>query len=136
MLFAEQLGVEEFRERVKIYATDVDAEALAYARHATYTAREMGPVPEALRQKYFEQATGQPAFEQPARRSQAAPYLNVQAGVSYVPPTLPNVKFTAGYQFEEFFNVGKLGTNGQGVLSQTRGEVWAHGIFLRGQVDF
>ena len=34
MLLAEALGVDAFRERVKIYATDVDEEALAQARHA------------------------------------------------------------------------------------------------------
>src|SRR5262245_24746306 len=32
MVLAEGLGAEEFRERVKIYATDVDEEALAVAR--------------------------------------------------------------------------------------------------------
>src|SRR5579871_1553142 len=40
ILLAEALGAEAFRERVKIYATDVDEEALAKARHAGYTARE------------------------------------------------------------------------------------------------
>ena len=42
MLLAEALGVEEFRDRVKIYATDVDEEALAHARHATYSAQGAG----------------------------------------------------------------------------------------------
>lgn len=77
-----------------------------------------------------------PPFSQSERRSQAVPYLSVQLGLSYVPEAMPNVKFSAGYQFEEFFNVGKLGVDNRGVLSQSRGEVWAHGIFLRGQVDF
>src|SRR5262249_41875612 len=36
MLWAEQLGLEEYRRRVKIYATDVDEDALTKARHATY----------------------------------------------------------------------------------------------------
>ena len=38
MLLAEALGVEQFRRRVKIYATDVDEEALARRRQATYSA--------------------------------------------------------------------------------------------------
>ena len=33
ILLAETLGAEQFRQRVKIYATDVDEEALAQARH-------------------------------------------------------------------------------------------------------
>jgi two-component system CheB/CheR fusion protein len=39
--FAEALGLEEFRRRVKIYATDVDHDALAQARAASYTAQEV-----------------------------------------------------------------------------------------------
>jgi two-component system CheB/CheR fusion protein len=53
MVLAEALGVEEFRDRVKIYATDVDEDALAYARHASYTAAEVEPVPSELLEKYF-----------------------------------------------------------------------------------
>ena len=45
MLLAEALGREEFRERVKIYATDVDEEALAEARAASYTAAQVQAVP-------------------------------------------------------------------------------------------
>ncbi|NEO95701.1 MAG: chemotaxis protein CheR, partial [Moorea sp. SIO3G5] len=41
MLLAEALGIEQFRQRVKIYATDVDEEALTQARHATYSDREV-----------------------------------------------------------------------------------------------
>lgn len=38
MLLAEQLGEDELRDRVKIFATDLDEDALSNARHATYTA--------------------------------------------------------------------------------------------------
>ena len=41
MILAELLGVDAFRERVKIYATDVDEEALEAARHAIYTPKEI-----------------------------------------------------------------------------------------------
>ena len=46
MILAEALGIEQFRERVKIYATDVDEGALNKARHATYGAEEIEPIPE------------------------------------------------------------------------------------------
>ena len=45
-----------FRRRVKIYATDVDEEALAEARQATYTEKQIAEVPEAMRARYFEGA--------------------------------------------------------------------------------
>jgi len=45
ILLADALGTEQFRERVKIYATDVDEEALAQARQAVFTEREMGGSP-------------------------------------------------------------------------------------------
>jgi two-component system, chemotaxis family, CheB/CheR fusion protein len=35
MVFAERMGIEAARQRVKIYATDIDDEALAQARAAT-----------------------------------------------------------------------------------------------------
>jgi two-component system CheB/CheR fusion protein len=69
MVFAEQLGIEEFRDRVKIYATDVDEEALTHARHASYTARELGAVPEELRERYFEPTGSRFTFRKELRRS-------------------------------------------------------------------
>ncbi|NUR07472.1 MAG: PAS domain-containing protein [Nocardioidaceae bacterium] len=65
----EAMGVERFRERVKIYATDVDEDALAYARAATYTERETESVPEELRDKYFETSPHGMVFRQDLRRS-------------------------------------------------------------------
>ena len=41
ILFCEFLGADEFRRRVKIYATDIDDEALAAARFATYAERQL-----------------------------------------------------------------------------------------------
>ena len=54
MLMAEALGIEEFRQWVKIYATDIDEEALTQARQAIYTAKDVQTVPPELGQKYFE----------------------------------------------------------------------------------
>jgi two-component system, chemotaxis family, CheB/CheR fusion protein len=69
MLFAEALGMEEYRSRVKIYATDVDEEALVQARQAAYTARELESVPEDLRAKYFEEVANRFVFRKELRRS-------------------------------------------------------------------
>ncbi|MCA1834936.1 MAG: protein-glutamate O-methyltransferase CheR, partial [Actinobacteria bacterium] len=69
MILAETLGEEEFRTRVKVYATDVDEEALSYARHATYDERQVRAVPAPLLQRYFDQAGGRFAFRKGLRRS-------------------------------------------------------------------
>ncbi len=69
MVLAEALGIEAFRERVKIYATDVDEEALARARQATYTAREVQAIPQDLLAKYFEENNGRYTFHKDLRRS-------------------------------------------------------------------
>jgi two-component system CheB/CheR fusion protein len=68
MLLAERLGIEEFRERVKIYATDVDDDALASARAAIYTERQTEGVPEALRERYFDRVDGRFIFTKELRR--------------------------------------------------------------------
>jgi two-component system, chemotaxis family, CheB/CheR fusion protein len=69
MVFAEHLGIDEFRDRVKIYATDVDEEALTHARLASYTERELAAVPEELRERYFEPSGGRIVFRKELRRS-------------------------------------------------------------------
>jgi two-component system, chemotaxis family, CheB/CheR fusion protein len=69
MLLAERLGVEEFRERVKIYATDVDEDALNEARMASYEERSIKDVPPELLRKYFEQQNGRFTFNKDLRRS-------------------------------------------------------------------
>jgi two-component system CheB/CheR fusion protein len=56
------------RERVKIYATDVDEEALAKARHAQYTTKEVENVPPDLLEKYFDRISGRNAFRKDLRR--------------------------------------------------------------------
>ena len=69
MLMAEGLGVEDFKERVKIYATDVDQEALAQARAAMYTPKETTDIPRELLGRYFEAAGPNYAFRKDLRRS-------------------------------------------------------------------
>src|SRR4051812_28434988 len=46
MVLADALGDEGFHQRVKIYATDVDEDALATARHAVYPRESLKAVPE------------------------------------------------------------------------------------------
>ena len=69
MILAELLGEDAFRERVKIYATDIDEEALEAARHAIYTPKEIEHVPEDLRARYFEHFDQRVAFRKDLRRS-------------------------------------------------------------------
>ncbi|HEX8867290.1 MAG TPA: protein-glutamate O-methyltransferase CheR, partial [Lentzea sp.] len=66
---AEALGPERFRQQVKIYATDVDDEALAHARHASYVERDLQSMPDELAAKYFEQQNGRYSFRKDLRRS-------------------------------------------------------------------
>jgi two-component system CheB/CheR fusion protein len=53
MLLAERFGIESVREHVKIYATDVDEEALREARRAVYSGKELDDLPPGFREKYF-----------------------------------------------------------------------------------
>ncbi len=69
MVLAEAVGEDDFKQRVKIYATDVDEPALAAGRAALYTAAQLEPVPEELRAKYFEQQNGGRCFRPDLRRS-------------------------------------------------------------------
>ena len=68
MIFAEALGADAFRERVKIYATDVDEEALAKARLALYGEREVADIPAGLLERYFEVSDGRYTFRKDLRR--------------------------------------------------------------------
>jgi two-component system CheB/CheR fusion protein len=69
IVLAEALGTEEFRRRVKIYATDVDEEALTQARHGTFGERDIRAVPPDLLDRYFETADNQYMFRKDLRRS-------------------------------------------------------------------
>lgn len=69
MLLAEALGPEAFRQRVKIYATDVDEDALNEARAAVYDSKAVESVPSHLREKYFENLNGRFIFNKDLRRA-------------------------------------------------------------------
>jgi two-component system CheB/CheR fusion protein len=68
MLLAEAIGEDAFRNRVKIYATDVDDDALTLGRHAAYSQKQMEPVPEAYRERYFEPTDAGFVFRKDLRR--------------------------------------------------------------------
>ncbi len=58
MLLAEALSMEEYGMRVKVFATDIDHDALTQARHATYSAKDVQSIPPHLLEKYFERVNG------------------------------------------------------------------------------
>ena len=68
MLLHEEMG-SSFRERVKIYATDVDEDALNCARQASYTERETRGLPESYRERYFDHVNGSYVVTPDLRRS-------------------------------------------------------------------
>jgi two-component system CheB/CheR fusion protein len=67
--FAEVLPDADFRERVKIYATDVDEEALQEGRHGIYLASKLETVPLDLREKYFDRVEQRFVVKPEVRRS-------------------------------------------------------------------
>jgi two-component system, chemotaxis family, CheB/CheR fusion protein len=68
ILLVEAMGLEDFLARVKIYATDLDEDALAQARTGVYTERQISEVSEEFRQKYFEANGTRYAFRRDLRR--------------------------------------------------------------------
>jgi two-component system CheB/CheR fusion protein len=68
MLLAETMGIERFKRQVKVYATDADTDALNQARQATYSARDLEPVPAEWRERYFEPNAHGTVFRNDLRR--------------------------------------------------------------------
>ena len=69
MLLAAELGEDEYRKRVKIYATDIDEDALTEGRHGRYPHKAVEAVPEDLRERYFQEVDGGWAIAGDLRRS-------------------------------------------------------------------
>jgi two-component system, chemotaxis family, CheB/CheR fusion protein len=69
IVLAESVGLEQFRRRVSIYATDVSDDALAKARQGIYDAKMLEPVGAALRSRYFEGADNRYRLRRDIRRS-------------------------------------------------------------------
>ena len=69
IVLLEVLGEEAFKRRVKIYATDIDEEALTEARAAVYPAKALADLPPELVEKYFVENGRGLAFRPDLRRS-------------------------------------------------------------------
>jgi two-component system, chemotaxis family, CheB/CheR fusion protein len=69
IVLAEALGENQFKERVKIYATDADEGALQHARQATYSPQALKGVPQELLTRYFEEGPQDYSFLPDLRRS-------------------------------------------------------------------
>lgn len=54
-----------------------------------------------------------------------SPSIAVQAGMTVVLPVLPALRWQAGYQFEQWYQLGVIGSS--------RGDVYSHGVFFGGQ---
>jgi two-component system CheB/CheR fusion protein len=68
MVFARVLGDDGLRERVKIYATDVDEDALDAARHGAYAPRQVEDVPPEALERFFERSGQRYVFRKDLRR--------------------------------------------------------------------
>ncbi|HET9848107.1 MAG TPA: CheR family methyltransferase [Candidatus Dormibacteraeota bacterium] len=69
MQLSEALGSSKFRDRAKIYATDVDEEALSQARLGRAQVGQLEEVPQSYRDKYFEQVGAHYMLRAELRRS-------------------------------------------------------------------
>jgi two-component system, chemotaxis family, CheB/CheR fusion protein len=69
IVLLEALGEDAFKRRVKIYATDLDEEALKEARAAVYQEKSLEAMPEQLRERYFVENGRGFAFRPDLRRA-------------------------------------------------------------------
>ena len=69
ILLAEALGEDEYRQRVKIYATDIDEVALAHARLAIFAPQQLESLSSELRERYFQVHNGGFLFRDDIRRA-------------------------------------------------------------------
>jgi two-component system CheB/CheR fusion protein len=69
VLLCEALGPKTFLQRVKIYATDIDEQALTKARAGSYSPDELEPMDPEIRSRYFEPHNGRMAFQPALRRA-------------------------------------------------------------------
>ena len=63
-----------------------------------------------------------------ASSTQAVPILNFETGLSWVPYYWPRTRYTVGYEFEHWWNVGNAGGSHADVTDQ--------GIFFRAEVNY
>jgi hypothetical protein len=64
------------------------------------------------------------------QRVQTIPVVTLQTGLTYTPPSWQRFHLTGGYQFEEWFGLGRIsGTS-------SRGDLFTNVLFLRAQFDY
>jgi two-component system CheB/CheR fusion protein len=68
MMVAEVVGIDQFRERVKIYATDIDEEALGQARQAIYLQKDLTGLSSEQIEQFFEKIDTHYTFRKDLRR--------------------------------------------------------------------
>jgi hypothetical protein len=84
-----------------------------------------------LRQRFsasFPEDGGTIGGETDVRHTQSVPILTIRAGVSYSPPRWETLRFSAGYQFEQWWYLGRAG--------DSRAELSSNGGFFRAELDF
>jgi two-component system, chemotaxis family, CheB/CheR fusion protein len=69
MILAEAVGEVAFATQVKLYATDIDDDALARARSATFSGRQLGSLDEERRARFFDATGSSYVFKANLRRS-------------------------------------------------------------------
>jgi two-component system CheB/CheR fusion protein len=69
MIVAEALGEQEYMEKVKIFATDIDESALDQARAGIYSSSDIDAVPKEMRDRYFERTGASYAIKPNLRRA-------------------------------------------------------------------
>src|SRR3954465_1608054 len=69
MVLVAVLGEQAFRDRVKIYATDADEEALDQARAAAYPPKAVEDLPREILESYFERSDQRYTFRKDLRRA-------------------------------------------------------------------
>lgn len=79
MVLAEIMGENEFRQRVRIFATDIDENALVRARSGNYNARAMESLEPALRESYFTPQGGSYVFRADLRQSMTFGFHDITA---------------------------------------------------------
>ncbi len=68
ILLVEALGIEQFKQRVRIYGTDVDLEAIEQARQGSYSVARIAGVSPAILARYFERTDESYIFRKDLRR--------------------------------------------------------------------
>jgi hypothetical protein len=92
-----------------------------------------------VHQNYAETVASSPGqgpqtFGASFRGSVSPSILREVIGISYTVPQWNHSRLLLGYQYEQFFHIGRLSpTSG---VPDTRGSLDAHGLFLRGEWNF